>query len=101
MARSRAPRQLHSRLDQGVAIYRSALHTHSTPDTVSHVYNSQALNNSVGKLDLNFSTTPISIQASYSDEYQAYGNRILLPDSAEILPKVASEKEQEAAFENK
>ena len=51
MARSRAPRQLHSRLDQGVAIYRSALHTHSTPDTVSHVYNSQALNNSVGKLD--------------------------------------------------
>ena len=35
-----------------------------------------------------------------SDEYQAYSSRVLqLPNSAEILPRVASEKEQEAASE--
>ena len=35
-----------------------------------------------------------------SDEYQVYSSKVLqLPNSAEILPRVASEKEQEAASE--
>ena len=48
-----------------------------------------------------FSATPLSTQGSYGDEYQACSSRVLqLSNSAEILPRVASEKEQEAASEN-
>ena len=49
-----------------------------------------------------FSATPLRAQGSYGDEYQACSSRILqLSNSAEILPIVASEREQEAASENK
>ena len=48
-----------------------------------------------------FSSTPLSAQGSYGDEYPAYSSRVLqLSNSAETLPRVASEKEQEAASEN-
>ena len=48
-----------------------------------------------------FSSTPLSAQGSYGDEYQACSSRVLqLSNSAETLPRVASEKEQEAASEN-
>ena len=48
-----------------------------------------------------FSSTPLSAQGNYGDEYQAYSSRVLqLSNSAEILPRVASEREQEAASEN-
>ena len=40
-------------------------------------------------------------KGSYGDEYQACSSRVLqLSNSAEILPRVASEREQEAASEN-
>ena len=48
-----------------------------------------------------FSATPLSAQGSYGDEYQACSSRVLqLSNSAKILPRVASEREQEAASEN-
>ena len=48
-----------------------------------------------------FSATPLSAQGSYGDEYQACSSRVLqLANSAEILPIVASEREQEATSEN-
>ena len=48
-----------------------------------------------------FSSTPLSAQGSYGDEYQACSSRVLqLSDSAETLPRVASEREQEAASKN-
>ena len=48
-----------------------------------------------------FSATPLSAQGSYRVEYQACSSRVLqLSNSAEILPRVASEREQEAASEN-
>ena len=48
-----------------------------------------------------FSSTPLSTQDSYGDEYQACSSRILqLFYTAEILPRVASEREQEAVSEN-
>ena len=48
-----------------------------------------------------FSVTPLSTQGSYGDEYQACSSRVLqLSNSAEILPRVASEREQEATSEN-
>ena len=46
-----------------------------------------------------FSATPLSVQVSYGDEYQVC-RVLLLSNSAEILPRVASEKEQEAVSEN-
>ena len=50
---------------------------------------------------LNFPETPLSAQGSYRDEYQACSSRVLqLSNSAEILPRVASEREHEAASEN-
>ena len=43
----------------------------------------------------------LSTQGSYGDEYQVCSSKILqLPNSGEILLRVASEKEQEAASEN-
>ena len=48
-----------------------------------------------------FSATPLSAQGSYGDEDQACSSRVLqLSNSAEILPSVASGREQEAASEN-
>ena len=48
-----------------------------------------------------FSATPLSAQGSYGDECQASSSRVLqLSKSAEILLRVASEREQEVAFEN-
>ena len=47
-----------------------------------------------------FLATPISTQGSYGDEYQAYSRVLQLSNSAEILLRVASEREQEAASEN-
>ena len=48
-----------------------------------------------------FLATPFSVQGSYGDEYQACSSRVLqLSNSAEIWPRVASEREQEAASEN-
>ena len=48
-----------------------------------------------------FSATTLSAQGSFGDEYQACSSRVLqLSNSAEILPRVASEREQEAASEN-
>ena len=48
-----------------------------------------------------FSAKPLSPQGNYGDKYQVCRSRILhLSNSAEILPKVASEKEQEAASVN-
>ena len=48
-----------------------------------------------------FSATPLSVQGSYGDEYQVCSSRVLqLSNSAEILPRVASEREQEAVSEN-
>ena len=48
-----------------------------------------------------FSSTSLSAQGSYGEEYQACSSRVLqLSNSAETLPRVASEKEQEAASEN-
>ena len=48
-----------------------------------------------------FSSTPLSAQGSYGDKYQACSSRVFqLPNSAETLLRVASEKEQEAASEN-
>ena len=48
-----------------------------------------------------FSATPLSAQGSYGDEYQACSSRVLqLANSAETLPRVASEREQEAMSEN-
>ena len=50
---------------------------------------------------IQFSATPLSTQGSYRDEYWTCSSRILqLSNSAEILPRVASEREQEAASEN-
>ena len=50
---------------------------------------------------LNFPETLLGAQGSYRDEYQACSSRVLqLSNSAEILPRVASEREQEAASEN-
>ena len=50
---------------------------------------------------IQFSATPLSAQGSYGDEYQACSSRVLqLSISVEILPRVASEREQEAASEN-
>ena len=47
------------------------------------------------------SATPLSAQGSHGDEYQACSSRVLqLSNSAEILLRVASEREQEAASEN-
>ena len=47
-----------------------------------------------------FSATPLSTQGSYGDEDQAWSSRVLqLSNSAEILPRVASGREQEAASE--
>ena len=49
-----------------------------------------------------FSATPLSAQGSYWDEHQDYSRRVLhLSNSAEILPRVASEREQKAASKNK
>ena len=43
-----------------------------------------------------FSATPLSTQGRYSDKYQACSSRVLqLSNSAEILPRIASEREQE------
>ena len=48
-----------------------------------------------------FSAAPLSAQGSYGDEDQAWSSRVLqLSNSAEILPRVASGREQEAASEN-
>ena len=48
-----------------------------------------------------FSSTLLSAQGSYGDKYQACSSRVLqLSNSTETLPRVASEKEQEAASEN-
>ena len=48
-----------------------------------------------------FSAKPLSPQGNYGDKYQACSSRVLhLSNSAEILPKVASVKEQEAASVN-
>ena len=48
-----------------------------------------------------FSSTPLSAQGNYGDEYQTCSSRVLqLSNSAETLPRVASEKEQEAVSEN-
>ena len=48
-----------------------------------------------------FSATPLNAQGRYGDEYQACSSRVLqLSNSAEILPRIASEREQEAASEN-
>ena len=48
-----------------------------------------------------FSATPLSVHGSYGDEYQGCSSRVLqLANSAEILPRVASDREQEAASEN-
>ena len=48
-----------------------------------------------------FSSTPLSTQGSYRDKYQACSSRVLqFSNSAETMPRVASEKEQEAASEN-
>jgi len=48
-----------------------------------------------------FSAKPLSAQGNYSDKYQVCSNRVShLSNSAEILPKVASGKEQEAASVN-
>ena len=48
-----------------------------------------------------FSATPLSAQGSYGNEYQACSSRVLqLSNSVEILPRIASEREQEAASEN-
>ena len=48
-----------------------------------------------------FTATPLSAQGSYGDEHQACSSRVLqLSDSAEILPRVTSEREQEAASKN-
>ena len=48
-----------------------------------------------------FTSTTHSAQGSYGDKYQACSSRVLqLFNSAETLPRVASEKEQEAASEN-
>ena len=56
---------------------------------------------SLMKQPTQFSATPLSAQGSYGDEYQAHSSRVLqLSNSAEILPRVASEREQEAASEN-
>ena len=48
-----------------------------------------------------FLAKPFSAQGNYGDKYQACSSRVLhLSNSAEILPKVASGKEQEAASVN-
>ena len=48
-----------------------------------------------------FSATPLSAQSSYGVEYQACSSRVLqVSNSAEILPRVDSEREQEVASEN-
>ena len=48
-----------------------------------------------------FSATPLSAQGSYGDEYEACSSRDLqLSNSAKILPRVVSEREQEVASEN-
>ena len=48
-----------------------------------------------------FGNTPQRPKQLYRDEYQASSSRVLqLSNSAEILPRVASEREQEAASEN-
>ena len=48
-----------------------------------------------------FLVTPISVQGSYGDEYQACSSRVLqLSNSAEILLRIASEREQEVVSEN-
>ena len=48
-----------------------------------------------------FPATPLSAQGSYGDECQVCSSRFLqLSNSAGILPRVASEREQEAASEN-
>ena len=48
-----------------------------------------------------FSATSLSVQGSYGYEYQACSSRVLqLSNSAKILPRVASEKEQKAASDN-
>ena len=48
-----------------------------------------------------FAATPLRAQGNYGEEYQMYSSRVLqLSNSAEILPRVASEREQEAASEN-
>ena len=48
-----------------------------------------------------FAATPLSAQGSYSDEYQACSSRgMQLSNSAEILLRIASEKEQEVVSEN-
>ena len=48
-----------------------------------------------------FSATPLSAQGSYGDEYQACSSSVLqLSNSAEILLRVASEREQKLASEN-
>ena len=49
-----------------------------------------------------FSATPLSAQGSYGDECQVSSSRVLqLSNSVEMFSKVASEREQEAASENK
>ena len=49
-----------------------------------------------------FLAKPLSVQGSYGDEYQACSRRVLqLSNGAEILPRVASEREQEVVSENK
>ena len=56
---------------------------------------------SLMKQPTQFSATPLSAQGSYGDEYQARSSRVLwLSNSAAILPRVASEREQETASEN-
>ena len=56
----------------------------------------------IGKEPTQFSATPLSAQDSYGDKYQAWSSRVLqLSNSAKILPKVASEREQEAVSENR
>ena len=48
-----------------------------------------------------FWVTALSVQGSYGDEYLVCSSRVLqLSNSVEILPRVASEKEQEAASKN-
>ena len=48
-----------------------------------------------------FSETPLSAQGSYGDKYQVCSSRVLqLSNSAEILLRVASEREEEAASKN-
>ena len=48
-----------------------------------------------------FSATPLSTQGSHREEYRACSSRVLqLSNSAEILLRVASEREQEAASKN-